>query len=70
MPNQRDRSKKLVGFFATDEEKRLIQKAEKAHKMTVAGFIRAIATGELKVSPHIKTIALSMMGAQQSMSKR
>ncbi|MGL6351783.1 MAG: plasmid mobilization protein [Aeromonas sp.] len=50
MPNQRDKSKKIVGFFATIEEKEMIQQAAKRHGYTVAGFLRAIATGELTLS--------------------
>lgn len=66
MPNQRDKNKKLVGFFATEAEKKALQKAAKQHGYSsVADFLRAIAEGAVKVSPHIKALALAAMGAQQ-----
>jgi len=64
MPSQRDKSKKLVGFFATEEEKKALKKAAKHHGFsTLADFLRAIAEGSVKVSPKIKALALSAMGA-------
>ncbi len=65
MPNQRDKNKKLVGFFATEEEKKALKKAAKQHGYaSLADFLRAIAEGAVKVSPHIKAIALAAMGTQ------
>jgi hypothetical protein len=64
MPSQRDKSKKLVGFFATEEEKKALKKAAKHHGFsTLADFLRAIAEGSVKVSPKIKALTLSAMGA-------
>lgn len=67
MPEGRDKSKKMLGFWATPEEKAALQKAAKKAGYTDLGaFLRAIAEGAVKVSPHIKALALSAMGVQQS----
>lgn len=64
MPNQRDKSKKLVGLFATESEKKALQKAAKQHGFAnLADFLRAVASGTVKVSPHVKALALSALGA-------
>lgn len=67
MPNQRDKSKKLVGFFATEKEKAALQKAAKQHGYaSLADFLRAVASGAVKVSPQIKALALAAIGSSQS----
>lgn len=44
MPNQRDKNKKLVGFFATEAEKKALQKAAKQHGYSsLADFLRALS---------------------------
>lgn len=51
MANQRDPKKKLVGYFATEEEKAALKKLakERGYK-SVADLLRAIANGTIKVS--------------------
>ena len=67
MPSQRDPNKKLVGFFATDEEKAALQKAAKANGYNnLAAFLRAIATGTIKVDPKTKALAFAVMGASNA----
>lgn len=41
MPNQREKTKKLVGFFATPEELKAIHQAADADGLTVADWLRA-----------------------------
>lgn len=40
MPNQRDKSKKLVGFFASEEEAKALLQAAEAEGLTVADWLR------------------------------
>lgn len=65
MPGGRDKNKKMLGFWATPEEKIALQKAaKKAGFKDLGEFLRAIAEGAVKVSPQIKALALAAMGAQ------
>lgn len=48
MANQRDKSKKLVGFYATPEEKKALEKLAKQHGITLSELLRRLATGTLK----------------------
>jgi len=49
MANQRDKSKRQIGFYATPEEKKAIEAIAKARGMSVAELLRGIATGTIKV---------------------
>lgn len=49
MANQRKKDKKLVGFYASPEEKKKIEALAKARGMSLADLLRAIATGTLVV---------------------
>lgn len=49
MANQRDKSKKLVGFYASPEEKSAIEAIAKERGISVAELLRRIALGTLKV---------------------
>jgi len=40
MPNQRKKGKKLVGFFATEDEARALLEAADAANMSVADWLR------------------------------
>lgn len=42
MPNQRKKGKKLVGFFATEEEAGAMMAAAKAQGMTLADWLRSL----------------------------
>jgi hypothetical protein len=58
MPNKRKEGKKLVGFFATEEEAAALLSAAKAGGMTVADFIRtAIHKANAKHTPKVKPSA-------------
>lgn len=50
MANQREKSKRQVGFYATPEEKKAIEALAKARGISVSELLRAIATGSIKVS--------------------
>lgn len=65
MPNQRKPGKKKIGVWVTDEEKVLIDRELKKHGLSnVAELLKAVREGTVKISPHIKTLALAAMGAQ------
>lgn len=49
MANQRDKSKKLLGFYASPEEKKAIEAIAKARGISVAELLRGIALGTIKV---------------------
>jgi len=49
MPNQRDKSKKLIGFYATPEEKKALIEAAKKRGITLSELLRQLATGTLKL---------------------
>jgi hypothetical protein len=67
MPGGRDKTKKMLGFWATPEEKAALQKAaKKAGYNDLGSFLRAVAEGAVKVSPHIKALALAALGSQQN----
>jgi len=54
MPSQRKKGKKLVGFFATEEEARALFEAAKGRGKSVADFLRDVireAAEEYKVRP-------------------
>lgn len=64
MPNKRDKSKRLVTLWVTDDEKQQLKEASKRHGFdSVTDFIKAVANGAVKVSPHIKALALAAAGA-------
>ena len=42
MPNQRKKGKKLVGFFATEEEAAALHKAAENEGVSVADFLRGV----------------------------
>lgn len=66
MPNQRDKSKKLVTLWVTEDEKQQLKEASKRYGFeSVTEFIKAVASGTVKVSPHIKALALAAVGSQQ-----
>lgn len=50
MANQRDKSKKLVGFYASPEEKKALAKIAKARGISVSELLRQLATGTIKLS--------------------
>lgn len=50
MPNKRDKDKKLVGFWATAEEKKALEKLAKKKGVTVAELLRSILKGSLLFS--------------------
>lgn len=50
MANQRSPKKKLVGYFATEPEKRALKALAKHHGCSgVAELLRGIATGKIKL---------------------
>lgn len=49
MANQRDKSKKLIGFYANPDEKKAIEAVAKARGISVAELLRGIATGVIKL---------------------
>jgi hypothetical protein len=51
VPNQRNKSKKLLGFYASPEEKQAIEAIAKARGITVAALLRGIALGTIKIGP-------------------
>ena len=55
MANQRDKSKKLLGFYASPEEKKALEAIAKAHGISVAELLRRIAKGTM-------TVGLIMLG--------
>jgi hypothetical protein len=48
MPNKRDKSKKMVGFYASPEEKKALEELAKLHKISLSELLRRLATGVLK----------------------
>ena len=48
MPNKRDKSKKMVGFYASPEEKKALEELAKLHKISLSELLRRLATGALK----------------------
>lgn len=50
MANQRDKSKKLIGFYTNPEEKKAIEAVAKARGISVAELLRGIANGTIKLS--------------------
>ena len=65
MPNQRSSDKTKVNMWMTEKEKAaLVAQAEKHGFSSVTDFIKAVATGAVKVSPHIKALAIAAMGTQ------
>lgn len=64
MPNQRAQGKKQKGVWLTDaEEAELMREIRKSGCKNIAEFLRKIRTGEIKVSSHIKALALVAVGA-------
>ena len=59
MPSQRDKSKRLVGFFADQKEKAGLQKLARSHDCTVAELLRRISNGTIKLT--VKVAALSAL---------
>lgn len=51
MPHTRDRSKKLVGFWASPEEKERLQQIAEDHDVTLSELLRRLADGDLIVAP-------------------
>lgn len=49
MPSQRDKDKKLIGFYASPAEKKALEKLAKAREITVAQLLREIAAGAIKL---------------------
>lgn len=49
MANQREKTKKLVGFYANPEEKKALEAVAKQRGISVAELLRGIATGTIKV---------------------
>ena len=49
MPSQRDKDKKLIGFYASPAEKKALEKLAKARGITVAQLLREIAAGTIKL---------------------
>lgn len=47
MPNQRDKSKKLIGFYTTPEEKKGLEAIANQHGISLSELLRKIATGTL-----------------------
>lgn len=63
MPNQRKEGKKKIGVWVTDEEQALQNAKLKEHGLkNVAELLKAIREGTIKVSPHIKTLAIAAVG--------
>jgi hypothetical protein len=50
MANSRDKGKKMIGFWATEAEKKALQaEAKRRGYSNLAEFLRAIASGSIKV---------------------
>lgn len=66
MANQRDKDKKLIGFYATTAERAAIkEEAKKRGYSSVAEFLRAVAKGEIKPAAFIIGLAAAWMVAGQ-----
>jgi len=64
MANQRDKNKKSINLWVTDEERDMLKSAARKHGYgSVTEFIKAAARGAVKVDPKIKAIALAAIGA-------
>jgi hypothetical protein len=50
MANQRKKTKKLVGFYASPEEKASLEEAAKARGLTLSELLRLIANGTIKLT--------------------
>ena len=65
MPNQRSSDKTKVNMWMTEKEKsQLVAQAKRHGFASVTDFIKAVASGVVKVSPEIKALALAAMGTQ------
>jgi hypothetical protein len=64
MASQREKSKKLLGFYATPEEKKALQDIAKARGISVAELLRRIANGTMTVG----LLALSLCHLMRSPS--
>ena len=54
-------------MWVTDEEKAQLKEAAKKYGFpSVTEFVKAVAAGAVKVSPHVKTLALAAIGTQSS----
>ncbi len=49
MANLRDKSKKLVGFYASPEEKKALEKLAKQRGISVSELLRQLAAGTIKI---------------------
>ena len=49
MPNQRDKSKKLVGFYATPDEQKALKAIAKKRGISLSELLRQLAAGALKL---------------------
>lgn len=64
MANQRDKNKKSINLWVTDEERDMLKSAARKHGYaSVTEFIKAAARGAVKVDPKIKALALAAVGA-------
>ncbi len=64
MANQRDKSKKMIGFWVTPDEKQALQEeAKRRGYANLADFLRAVAKGEIKPSPVILALASAWLAA-------
>jgi hypothetical protein len=51
MPSVRKKGKRMVGFYATEEEAAAMMQAAKAQNMTLADWLRALIPGESSSPP-------------------
>lgn len=59
MLNQRKDGKKKIGAWVTDEEKDMLDREIKKHGLkNVAELLRAVREGTVKISPHVKAMAV------------
>lgn len=66
MANQRSKDKVKVQTYLHKDDEKLLREAAKANGYAnLAEFLQAVARGAVKVSPHIKALALSAVAAQQ-----
>lgn len=64
MANQRDKNKKMIGFWVTPEEKKALQQeAKKRGYANLAEFLRAVASGKIKPAAFIVAIASAWLAA-------
>lgn len=65
MANQRSKDKvKVQTYLHKDDEKLLREAAKSNGYANLADFLQAVARGVVRVSPHIKAIALTAIGTQ------